>query len=140
MRSLLVAALSLCVAVAHAQTSSTAPLSGTVMDPTGAFVPAAKVTVRNEATGSVYTTLTETNGTFTVPSLPSGNYTVTVSAAGFKQQQVMNVKMDVGVPTNIEVRVEVGAQTETITVNGTPLVFNGPLKTSGLSAAMPGTL
>ncbi len=110
--------LLLAVTAAHAQTSSTAPLTGTVMDPSGAVIPAAKVTVLNEANGAVYSSVTEANGTFNVPSLPSGMYTVTVAAAGFKQQQVVNVKMDVGVPSNIEVRVEVGTQTETVTVAG----------------------
>jgi len=114
----LLAALLLAAAWSYAQVSSTAPLSGTVTDPTGAVVPGAHVTVRNQATGATFETATGANGVFVVPALASGDYAVAVVAPGFKQAQVRDVKMDVGVPTNIQIRVEVGAQAETVTVEG----------------------
>jgi hypothetical protein len=100
------------------QVTSTAPLSGTVTDPTGAIVPGADITVRNQANGATFRNVTGENGTFIVPSLATGDYSVTVVKTGFKQAQAVNVKIDVGVPTDIKITLEVGSQTETISVEG----------------------
>lgn len=100
------------------QVTSTSTISGTVLDTSASVVPGAAVSVQNEATGVVFRVVTNTNGTFSVPALPSGNYTVTVDAKGFKQSQVHNLKLDVGVPTDVQVKLEVGSQTETVTVQG----------------------
>ncbi len=104
---------------AYAQISSTSSLAGAVADPTGALVPAADVTVRNINNGAIYKTTTTANGAFTVPSLPAGDYVVTVQAPGFKLAQVPKVSLNVGVPVNIQVMLEVGTQAETVNVEGT---------------------
>ncbi len=115
---LLVILMLVVVLGADAQVSSTAPLSGTVTDPSGALVPNAQVKVRNDATGANFETVTGANGAFLVPALPSGDYAVTVTAPGFKQANIARVKIDVGVPTNIQVHLEVGSQVEAVTVEG----------------------
>lgn len=106
-----------------AQVTSTSTLSGTVIDNSGAVVPGAGINVRNQATGSTFQVVTNATGVFSVPSLGSGNYTVTVEAKGFKQARVPDVKLDVGVPTEVQVRLEVGSQTETITVQGEGVIL-----------------
>jgi len=63
--------------LAVAQTS-TSRISGTVTDATGAVVPGATVTAKNEATGVAYTQQTTDAGLYAFPSLPVGNYTITV--------------------------------------------------------------
>ncbi len=113
----------LAAATLEAQISSTSSLSGTVTDPTGAMVPAAAVTVRNNDTGALFKSATAANGVFLVPSLAPGTYSVTVNAPGFKQAQVPSVKLDVGVPSNIQVTLEVGAQAETVTVEGSGVIL-----------------
>jgi hypothetical protein len=119
-RTLGLSALMLLLVVsAHAQISSTSSLSGTVADPTGALVPSAEVTVRNLNTGAVFKTTTTESGAFTVPSLAAGEYALSVTAAGFKMAQVPRVVLNVGVPTNISVLLEVGTQAETVNVEGT---------------------
>jgi len=105
-----------CALSAHAQVVSTAPLSGTVHDPTGAVVANAAVTVRNVDTGVVFKTSSGANGSFVVPALGSGTYAVSVEAPGFKQTKIQNVKIDVGVPAQVQVNLEVGSQTEAVTV------------------------
>jgi hypothetical protein len=100
----------------HAQINSTSSLSGTVLDSSGAIVPAAAVTVENTQTGTNFKVVTGANGGFTVPSLAAGAYSVTVVATGFKEARVANIVLEVGVPTNIQVKLEVGRQTETVTV------------------------
>ena len=72
----------------YAQVTSTAPLSGTVVDPSGSTIPEAAVTVQNKVTGTAYQAVTSANGTFTVPALGTGLYSVTANAKGFKQAQV----------------------------------------------------
>jgi hypothetical protein len=119
-----------------AQVLSTSSLSGTVSDPSGAVIPNAKITVRNQATGTVYNAETAGNGVFVVPGLPTGDYTVIVEAQGFRQAQVQNVKVTVGVPTNIKIGVEVGATTETVVVEGTGAILQ--TQSSTVSATLEG--
>jgi len=119
-----------------AQVTSTAPLSGTISDTTGAVVPAAQVQVRNQATGATFKTETNANGTFIVPALPTGEYTVTVTMSGFKQAVVNNVKIDVGVPKDIAVTLEVGTQSEVISVEGTAAVLQ--TQTATVSTTLTG--
>ncbi|MGH9940439.1 MAG: carboxypeptidase regulatory-like domain-containing protein, partial [Blastocatellia bacterium] len=59
---------------------------------------------------------TVSNGTFTIPTLDPGTYTVTVTASGFKQAVVNGVKLDASTPASVQISLEVGAATETVTV------------------------
>ena len=68
------------------------------MDPKGAVVAGATVVVKNVATNQENTTETSSEGTFNVPSLASGIYMASISAAGFKQAVVTEIKIDVGKP------------------------------------------
>ncbi len=102
---------------ALAQVASTGSLAGTVTDSQSAVVAGATVTVKS-ATGQEFTAATTDNGTFNVPSLSAGTYTVTITAGGFKQAVVPNVNVAVGTPSSLSVALEVGAPTETVTVTG----------------------
>lgn len=105
-----------CAFTAYGQISSAAPISGAVADPAGEVVAGARVVVRNEATGATFTTTTVSNGTFSIPALDPGTYTVTVTSAGFKQAVVNGVKLDAGAPASVQVSLEVGTTNETVTV------------------------
>ena len=96
-----------------AQTSS---LSGTVVDPSAALIPGADVVVKSANTGAIFRTVSSGDGAFTVPALSTGDYSVTVTAKGFKQAQVQAVHLDVGVPATVQVTLEVGSQTEMVSV------------------------
>jgi hypothetical protein len=104
--------------LAYGQTSSTSPLSGAVTDPTGAVIAGATVTVRDNVTSAEFQAATAANGTFTIPALGAGTYTVTIAAPGFKQAVVKDVKLAAGVPGSVRVSLEVGNANETITVQG----------------------
>jgi hypothetical protein len=106
-----------CCISAFAQ-GSAGSLSGTVLDPKGAVVAGATVTVKNIATNQENTTQTSSDGTFNVPSLASGVYTATINASGFKQAIVTDIKIDVGKPSSISIELEIGAANETVTVVG----------------------
>ena len=105
-------------ALAWGQVTSTGSLTGTVQDPKGAVVAGATVVIKNAATGLEFTTQTNSEGNFRVPALSSGVYTATITAAGFKQANVTEIKIDVGSPSSINVELEVGAQTEQVTIVG----------------------
>ena len=115
---LVLLALGVCAVPVFAQTGSTGSLSGTIMDPKGAVVAGASVKVVSKATNQEFTAQTSDDGTFTIPTLTAGVYTATVTASGFKQSVVTDIKIDVGKPSNINVELEIGAANEIVTVVG----------------------
>src|SRR6185295_2876123 len=104
--------------VSFAQTSASGSISGIVKDPNGAVVVGATVNVKNPGTGQEYTTTTSDNGTFTVPAVPSGKYTVTIGASGFKTAILKDVDVLAATPASVEVTLQVGAAGEIIQVTG----------------------
>jgi outer membrane receptor protein involved in Fe transport len=100
--------------------ATTGTLKGTVVDPNDQVVTGATVTVKNQATGiESPSTTTGGEGSFTIPDLLPGKYTVTVSAtSGFKTQAVTDVNLKIGEITDIKVSLALGAPTETVTVVG----------------------
>src|SRR5215510_6542071 len=72
------------------QTVSTEIL-GLVSDSTGAVIPGANVTAKRLATGDVRTTTTNSTGNYSFPLLESGEYEVTCSAMGFKNDYVRGI-------------------------------------------------
>src|SRR6185503_7216665 len=115
---ILLMAFQFSIPLAYGQGSSVSSLSGVVADPSGAVIENATVEVKSNATGAIYNTRTASNGTFIVPALSSGLYSVTVSAPGFKQVIVSGIKVDTGAASSVRVSLEVGATSEAITVQG----------------------
>jgi hypothetical protein len=92
-------------------------LSGQVTDSTGAVVPGVELKLTNSATGEVRTTITTPAGLYTFAALPVvGSYTLEVAQKGFKSTKVQNIIVSVGTTTTREVKLEVGAATEQVTV------------------------
>ncbi|MDW8128944.1 MAG: TonB-dependent receptor [Bryobacterales bacterium] len=92
---------------------------GAVTDPTGAAVPRAQVTVVHTATGLSRQVSTDETGYFSVPNLLQGNYDVSVSASGFKPFTRRGVNVLTNTVTRVDLTLEVGAITESITVEAT---------------------
>jgi hypothetical protein len=99
-----------------AQTPS-AVINGTVTDPTGASVADARVTAINQDTNVASSRNTGNDGTFTIINLLPGNYTLSVEKAGFKRLGLPVFKLDVNQTLAENLRLEVGASTETVTVS-----------------------
>ena len=95
---------------------STGTLVGTVVDQNDASVAGATVEVTDNATGKVRTVQASSEGTFTVPQLDVGTYTVKVTAQGFKTFTATELKIDVGRPYSLAVTLEPGGVTENVTV------------------------
>jgi hypothetical protein len=94
----------------------TGTLAGTVLDPAGAAVPAAKVTVTNTQTGLTRTMQSGADGGFVVPLLPSGSYKVAVEAAGFGVYQQSGLVIAADQSITVPVRLKLGSATEKIEV------------------------
>jgi hypothetical protein len=105
---------------------SVGTINGTILDPAGAAVPGAAVTATNNQTGVEYRATSTSTGSYTLPYLPSGMYTVSVSAAGFQRSVAENVQLRVAQTQTLDLTLEVGQITESITVSSTP-----PLLDSG---------
>lgn len=103
---------------AAAQGGATSLISGTVVDSDGAAVPGASVTVRNDATGTQFETVTTGTGTFAVPALDAGTYTVTVTLSGFKTAVLNGVRVVTGTPASVQATLQVGQLEETVVVSG----------------------
>src|SRR6266581_2857796 len=104
--------------LAYGQGSFFTSLSGTVVDSSGGVIPGADVKIKNNGTGAENNTVTATNGTFSVPSLPGGTYSVTVSLQGFKTVTLSTVTLNAAVPASVKVTLSVGAVEENVTVVG----------------------
>ncbi len=111
----LLLALLVFLPVAHAQTTAT--ITGTVLDTSGAVIPNAQVTLTNEASGDVRVVASNGDGNFVFPSLIPGSYTITVELKGFKTSKQIGVVVHAG--DNIKVpnfALEVGDSTTSVTV------------------------
>ena len=110
---LLVTAVSLCC---YGQGGASSSLTGTVIDQSGAVIPGAEVTVKNNATGAEAKTVTAANGTFSIPALSPGTYRATITMPGFKQSVVENIVLVAAAPSTIRVTLQVGGSDQTVTV------------------------
>jgi hypothetical protein len=111
----------LCVAfgaAAWAQ-SDVGSISGFVRDPSGAVVPNAKVSLKDEATGAVRNAISDGSGHYSVPNLPPDYYTITVEAPGFKTFTSTHNKLDANTSLALDANLEVGAATQTVEVSAT---------------------
>ncbi|MDW8257437.1 MAG: carboxypeptidase-like regulatory domain-containing protein [Acidobacteriota bacterium] len=107
--------------IAHhsfAQTASTGQIAGTVRDPMGAVIPDVSVVVTENLTGIRRETKTDVSGSYTVPLLPPGTYTVEFSREGFRRLVRENIAVRITLTTTVDVTLEVaplGAETVTVT-------------------------
>ena len=113
------------------QSTAAGSLTGTITDPTGAVVPGASVSVRNDATGQEFTARTNDEGMFNIPSLGSGLYTATIAVKGFKQAKVTAIKIDAGKPASFSAALEVGSQDQTVTIVGSAELLQTQTATVG---------
>ena len=93
-----------------------ASISGLVTDASGAAVANAAVVAANVATNITITTRTGAEGRYVLAQVPSGSYTVSCEAAGFKKTLRSGVILDVGDRVTINIALELGTQTESVTV------------------------
>ena len=118
MSKLLALLVGLQPACLFAQTNS-GTIIGSVRDAQDAIVAAASVTVTNVATSVAKTLRVNSAGEFAVPYLIPGEYTVSAESAGFKRTTRESITLRVSDQLVINLRLEVGALAETVTVRAT---------------------
>ena len=91
-------------------------ITGTIEDPTGAVVPNAPIQARNTEPGAVFQGASSATGNYTLAQLPTGNYEISVSVPGFKKYVRQNITVGVAQTLRVDVALEVGAATESVTV------------------------
>jgi hypothetical protein len=106
----------LVAAPAYAQFGSR--LSGTVLDLNGAAIPGATVVLTNAATQQTLTTATNNTGGYQFAELPPGHYSVVITAAGFKKNNLTDLALEAESPRTVNVTLQAGGATESVEVHG----------------------
>jgi outer membrane receptor protein involved in Fe transport len=112
--------MALSVTTASAQTFR-GTILGTVTDTSGAAILHAKVTVRNVDTGIERVTDTSADGSYLVPELSIGTYTVTIELSGFQKAVTTGVKVDIASERRIDVSLKPGQMNQQVVVEGETL-------------------
>ena len=108
-------------AIAFAQTQS--QITGSITDNSGALVPGAAVVAQNVDTGVQYKGASNQNGVYLLPFIPPGRYEFTCELEGFKKFVRPGLVLETGSTVTVDVRLDVGALTETVMVKATtPLI------------------
>lgn len=117
--SAVVALLILTVPAANAQTT-TATLTGTVADVSGAVVPGATVSLRNQDSGDLRKTVSNGNGYFTFAAVPPATYTVRVDSSGFVAWEAKSVVLTAGDMRTVSgIKLAPSGQVQTVVVEAT---------------------
>ncbi|MGB9334425.1 MAG: TonB-dependent receptor [Candidatus Acidiferrales bacterium] len=94
---------------------------GTVTDSSGAAVAGATVSIKNVDTGLIRTTVSTGDGTYSVPELPIGTYTVSISQTGFQTSVTSGVTVDVSSERRVDASLKPGQMSQTVEVSGETL-------------------
>jgi hypothetical protein len=101
---------------AHARQGTTSRVTGTVTDTSGAILPGATVTLKNELTDVTFTIVTNHAGIYAFEAVPTGRYAVTVELQGFKRFVATGNAVAIGQPTTVNARLELGGMTESVEI------------------------
>jgi hypothetical protein len=115
-----------CVATvaSMAQSITQGAIGGTVFDSTGAVLPDATLTVRNDGTNAEFTVKSDASGNFNIPLVDPGTYTVTVSASGFSSYKATNVVVAVGQLSELMPHLSTGSTSQTVEVTASTPIIN----------------
>jgi hypothetical protein len=111
--------------------SDVAAISGFVRDSTGAVVPAAKVTVKNEAVEFERVLTTNNEGYYVVSAIPPGFYTIRVEKTGFSTFEELHKKLDPSIPATVNVSLTVGTSNQSVTVTASTAAVQSESATLG---------
>ncbi len=109
---------------AFGQATTTGSIQGTISDPGGANVAGATITVINVATGAERVGVSGSNGGYDFQALQPGTYTLSVDATGFKKTISREIVVSVSQITQLNITLEIGLASETVTITATQEVIN----------------
>ena len=129
---LMIASVALVCALAAASKAQTSgEITGLVTDSSGATLGGATVTVMNKATASTRITTTNSEGLYAFPSLSPGLYELKVEQQGFKTARLDNITLAVQQTARLDVKMEIGAVGETLTITSNSALLNAESATVG---------
>lgn len=108
-----------------------AALTGTITDSSGAVIPGATVTAMNAATGVATRTTSDQSGSYTLPSLPPGNYKVSFEKPGFTSTVINGIILQVDQKATLPATLKVGATTQQVVVTSQVPIVNTQTATIG---------
>ena len=94
---------------------------GTVTDSSGAVISGATAKVHNQGTGLERTTRTSSDGSYSIPELPIGKYTVTISQGGFQTASIKDVTVDVAADRRVDAVLKPGEVAQKVEISGEQL-------------------
>src|ERR1700735_2399472 len=106
---------------AQAGAATGGSVSGTIKDATGGAIPKVGVTIRNSATGVQQSATTNDQGFYAFPTLDVGTYEIEIDFSGFKPYKRTGLMIDVGTRLEVDVPLEIGEQSQVVTVSDTGL-------------------
>ncbi len=106
------------IVCSSSQASDAASLSGTVVDPSGAVVPAATVIATNLENGAKHTCATNAEGAYSIATLPAGRYQIEITAEGFKTYRQTGLELTASVALKVDVALELKSDATTVEVSG----------------------
>jgi hypothetical protein len=123
LRTIVASALVLLLGTTAAVAQQNGEIYGRAADTSGAVLPGATVTVAGPALIQPRVAVTSETGTYRIPELPIGTYTVTFELAGFKTTAVQDIRVTIGFRAQVNGSMELSTVQETVTVTGaSPLV------------------
>ncbi|MGA8343063.1 MAG: TonB-dependent receptor, partial [Candidatus Sulfotelmatobacter sp.] len=121
MRARIIPAFVLLAALSLSAQTFRGTILGTVTDPSGAVIAGAKVTVKNAGTGLERSTQTSADGSYSLPELPIGTYSVTVVQAGFETFVATGVTVDVAAERRVDASLKTGEVSTKVEVSADQL-------------------
>ena len=134
-RSALLASVAVIALAPAARAQFRASITGTITDPSGAIVPGAQVTLRDNQTGKLLTATTNESGAYNFNALPPDNFTLTAAMAGFTTKTINNLTITPEQANNINVQLAITGSNTTVDVSADAV---SPLETA--TASISGTI
>jgi len=103
----------------RARAQATATINGTVSDSTGAVIADAAVVLHSQETNLDRTTITNSVGTYVIPQIHPGEYSVKVSKTGFRTEEKTNINLNVNQTVAVDLTLSAGSTLETVQVKAT---------------------
>src|SRR3989442_10210316 len=116
MRRVVLLCLLFCVSSYTLWAQSTAQISGSVKDQSGAVLPGVEVTATQTATGAKRNAITDETGSYILQNLPIGPYTIEAALPGFKTYVQSGIVLQVGTTPTLNAVLEVGQVTDQVEV------------------------
>jgi carboxypeptidase family protein len=114
-----------------AMAQSTATITGTITDASGASIPAARIVVHNMGTGEERAAVSDSAGVYVLPSLPVGTYRVTVASPGMQSMAANDIPLEVGQTVQQNFALHVASSSETVEVSASAPAVSAETVTVG---------